>query len=308
MSAYRFCRSDDVPLIVEAYRRCNVGPGAVPWRLTADHMKRLGREFNLWTSSCMVAFAGPDPIGVLIAAKRAPIASLVLHTAVHPDHRGQGHGHHVMASLSRKMAILEPTRMIVEAPIGNDSAAAAARSFLEACGYIHDTTLTDYTAPAAGTASAAPIAMPLTLADAESIGALDAIGDVCWQRQAQTIRNLRDRVQGLAIASDRQVEAFVLYRNDHDAGDPLPFFAPPAAPGANGDEEAACEILACGAASAERAGVLVGMLLSTVAAHTGRALHLARVDAAEPIAPWLKAWGFAAGASRDRYLADAAAA
>lgn len=308
MSAYRFCRSDDVPLIVEAYRRCNVGPGAAPWQLTADHMKRLGREYNLWTSSCMVAFSGRDPIGVLIAAKREPIASLVLHTAIHPEHRGQGHGRHMMTSLSQKMAILEPTRMIVEAPVGNDTAAAAARSFLEACGYRRDGVLTDYNAPATGTSPAAPIAMPLTLADAESIGALDAIGDVCWQRQARTTRNLRDRVQGLAIASDRQVEAFVLYRNDHAAADPLPFFAPPATPIAGGETEAACEILACGAASAERAGVLVGMLLSTVAAQTGRALHVARVDTAEPIAAWLKSWGFAAGARRDRYLADASAA
>ena len=80
-----------MPLIVDAYERCNVGSGARPWGLTGDHMKRLGREMDLWTSSCMVAFEGfrPDRAS-LIAAKREPVASLVLHVAVHPDHRRRG--------------------------------------------------------------------------------------------------------------------------------------------------------------------------------------------------------------------------
>ena len=305
MSAYRFCRSDDVPLIVEAYERCNVGPDARPWRLTVEHMKRLGRELNLWTSSCMVAFAGRDPIGVLIAAKREPTSNLLLHVGVHPDYRRQGHGRHMMTSLSQKMAILEPTRMDAEVPADSVPATSAARGFLEACGYRLTSALHDYTTVRAATGPATPLAMPLAHGDLEGLGLLEPGHDVCWQRQAQTIRNLRDRVQGLAIASDVAVEAHVLYRNDHEGGDPLPFFAPAGAD--TGAPEAACEILACGAASPERAGPLVGMLLAAVATQTGRALRLARVDAAEPIAAHLEAWGFEPGPRTDRYIANAAA-
>ena len=63
----------------------------------------------------MVAFSGSDPIGVLIGAKR-PSGTLVHKIAVHPDHRRQGHGRHLLTSLGSKLAILGPPRMVAEVP------------------------------------------------------------------------------------------------------------------------------------------------------------------------------------------------
>ena len=307
MSAYRFCRSDDVPLIVEAFHRCNVGPGAVPWRLTVDHMKRLSREINLWTSSCMVAFAGSDPIGVLIAAKREPTASLVLHVAVHPEHRRQGHARHMMTSLSQKMAILEPTRMLVEVP----AEAAAAHRFLRACGFAERETLTDYLhtseSPAAGpfldlVGSVAPgeITAGAEFADASELNR-------CWQRSAQTIRNLRERVLGVGIATDRGFEAYLLYRGAQDADDPLPFIARPPTPTSAAGlpaDSAPCEILAIGGQRPVPA--LLGPLLAFAANDAKRPLYLPRVHRCEPLADRLEDCGFQATRRTLRYESDAA--
>lgn len=307
MSAYRFCRSDDVPLIVEAYRRCNVGPGALPWQLTADHMKRLGREYNLWTSSCMVAFAGPDPIGVLIAAKREPTANLVLHVGVHPEHRRQGHARHMMTSLSQKMAILEPTRMLVEVPVE----ATAAHRFLSACGFAEAETLTDYLhsgeSPAAasfldlvGTVSPSDITASAEFADASELNR-------CWQRAAQTIRNLRQRSLGFGIATDRGFEAWLLHRDPQDADDPLPFIARPSAsaPGDTADADSApCEILAIGGRRPVPA--LVEPLLASAADESHRSLYLPRVHPSEPLADRLEDYGFQAARKTLRYETDAA--
>ena len=306
MTAYRFCRSDDVPLLVEAYERCNVGPGARPWRLTADRMKRLGREIDLWTSSCMVALAGTDPIGVLIAAKREPVANLVLHVGVHPDHRRQGHGRHMMTSLSQKMAILEPTLMLVE--LAED--AVDARRFFEACGFVERDVLTDWfyaIDPAGGTDGAGPAA---------SVSASEIAGDPdfealreldrCWQRSPRTIRNLRDRPRGLAIATDRGFEAYVLHRGAGDEDAPLPFLAaPPAAPDGPDAEAPATplEILALGGKTPVPA--LARPLLSVAAASAGRPLHLPRVHLAEAPADRLEGYGLVAGARTIRYEADA---
>ena len=83
--------------------------------MTPAAFKRSIRDLQVWCSSCMVAFAGADPIGVLIGAKR-PSGTLVHRIAVHPDHRRQGHGRHLLASLGSKLAILGPPRIVAEVP------------------------------------------------------------------------------------------------------------------------------------------------------------------------------------------------
>ena len=83
--------------------------------MTPAAFKRSIRDLHVWCSSCMVAFAGSDPIGVLIGAKR-PSATLIYRIAVHPDHQRQGHGRHLLTSLSSKLAILGPPRLVAEVP------------------------------------------------------------------------------------------------------------------------------------------------------------------------------------------------
>jgi GNAT superfamily N-acetyltransferase len=139
MSSYRFCRTDDIALLVEALNRCwsPYFPDEPP--MTPAAFKRSIRDLQVWCSSCMVAFSGSDPIGVLIGAKR-PSGTLVHQIAVHPDHRRQGHGRHLLASLGSKLAILGPPRMIAEVP---ESLAAACELF-SASGYVEEAPLTDY--------------------------------------------------------------------------------------------------------------------------------------------------------------------
>ena len=115
MSAYRFCRTDDIGLLVDALNRCwsPYFPDEPP--MTPAAFKRSIRDLQVWCSSCMVAFAGSDPIGVLVGAKR-PSGTLIHKIAVHPDHRRQGHGRHLLDSLGSKLAILGPPRIVAEVP------------------------------------------------------------------------------------------------------------------------------------------------------------------------------------------------
>ena len=95
MSSYRFCRTDDIGLLVAALNRCWAPyfPDEPP--VTEASFKRSIRDLQVWCSSCMVAFAGGDPIAVLIGAKRAT-STLIHRIAVHPDHVRQGHGRHLL--------------------------------------------------------------------------------------------------------------------------------------------------------------------------------------------------------------------
>ena len=107
--------------------------------ITPAAFKLSIRDLQVWCSSCMVAFSGSDPIGVLIGAKR-PSGTLIHTIAVHPDHRRQGHGQHLLTSLSSKLSILGPPRMIAEVP----ETLVPACGLFSAVGYVQEALLTDY--------------------------------------------------------------------------------------------------------------------------------------------------------------------
>jgi hypothetical protein len=183
--------------------------------MTAAAFKRSIRDLQVWCSSCMVAFSGSEPIGVLIGAKRRS-GTLIQKIAVHPDHRRQGHAHHLLASLGSKLAILGPPRMIAEVP---ESLAPACAAF-SAAGYVEEAVLTDYVLPhldgsagERGDAARAPgLVIPITVDDLAANGLFEeAPPEVCWERSVETLTARKDEIQGVAVASDERIEACILY-------------------------------------------------------------------------------------------------
>ena len=214
MSAYRFCRTDDIGLLVDALNRSWAPhfPGEPP--ITAASFKRSIRDLQVWCSSCMVAFAGADPIGVLIGAKR-PAGTLIHRIAVHPDHVRQGHGRHLLASLSSKLAILGPPRMVAEVPEGF----AAARALFRAAGYVEEAVLTDYVLQPGATGTGeipARFIIPVTVDDLAANGLLETDSAVCWERSVESLIARKDEISGLAVASDERIEACILYIGNED--------------------------------------------------------------------------------------------
>lgn len=181
--------------------------------MTPAAFKRSIRDLQVWCSSCMVAFAGADPIGVLIGAKRAS-ATLLQKIAVHPDHVRQGHARHLLDSISSKLAILGPPRLVAEVPEAN----TAACGLFTACGYVQEAVLTDYVLEAGraqGDSSRTGFVIPATVDD---LVANDLLGgtppQACWERAPETLTPRKDDIAGLAIASEERIEAYLLYRED----------------------------------------------------------------------------------------------
>jgi hypothetical protein len=180
--------------------------------MDAAAFKRSIRDLQIWCSSCMVAFAGADPIGVLIGAKR-PSGTLIHRIAVHPDHVRQGHGRHLLTSMSSKLAILGPPRIVAEVP----EELAPARALFAACGYAAETVLTDYLLeprePSGDRGSGYVI--PVTVDDLAANGLLgEAFPVTCWERSVETLTARKDEIEGLAVASEEQLEACILYTKD----------------------------------------------------------------------------------------------
>lgn len=231
MTAYRFCRTDDIALLVDALNRCwsPYFPDEPP--MTPAVFKRSIRDLQVWCSSCMVAFSDADPIGVLIGAKR-PSGTLVHKIAVHPDHRRQGHGRHLLDSLGSKLAILGPPRIIAEVP----EILSPVCELFSASGYVQEALLTDYVlhceendprevAAMSACAERAEegrasrrdhhdgrFVIPVTVDDLAANGLLgDADPQVCWKRSVETLTATKADIAGLAVASDERIEAHVLY-------------------------------------------------------------------------------------------------
>ena len=174
----------------------------------------------------MVAFSGADPIGVLIGAKRST-ATLIHRIAVHPDHRRQGHGRHLLDSLGSKLAILGPPRIVAEVP---ESSAAASGLFRD-CGYVKEAVLTDYVldgdaprtwhiAHRTSHVSAGSFVIPVSVDDLAANGLLaDDYPQTCWERSVETLTARKDEIVGLAVASDERIEASLLYIKDGAGGE-----------------------------------------------------------------------------------------
>jgi hypothetical protein len=171
----------------------------------------------------MVAFSGADPIGVLIGAKRAS-GTLIHRIAVHPDYRRQGHGRHLLTSLSSKLAILGPPRIIAEV----HEALAPGCALFSACGYAQEVLLTDYVWQGEEAQTHIPgvgnFVIPVTIDDLAANGLLgEEDPQVCWQRSIETLTARKDEIAGLAVASDERIEASLLYIKDGPGGEIMSF-------------------------------------------------------------------------------------
>jgi L-amino acid N-acyltransferase YncA len=300
MTAYRFCRSDDITLLGDALNRCwsPYFPGEPP--MTPAEFKRSIRDIQVWCSSCMVAFSGSDPIGVLVGAKR-PSGTLIHKIAVHPDHRRQGHGRHLLDSLGSKLAILGPPRIMAEVP----ETFGPASELFSASGYLQEALLTDYvlqseelenevqeTVGAAACPERAPqggasrmgFVIPVTVEDLAANGLLvEADPQVCWKRSVETLTARKDDIAGLAVASDERIEAYLLYAKE-------------------GDEEA--EIVSL-RSFIDDGGALLKQLLSRLRAQGMRTLRYPKVHPGEISRELLETLGFRPAGAHLLYAARA---
>jgi len=278
MPSYRFCRSDDIPLLVYAYNRCYRPHFPDRPELQVERFKSWIRRHDLWTSSCMVALAGREPIGVLLAAKRGH-ANRVLCVGVSPEHRRLRHGSHLMTSLSRKVAILKPSRLECELK-AND---AASRGFVEACGYRREACWTRFRAqPAPDAPAGAEWLVSVGVEEPVAAGLLEVGTPRPWARDVASLHNLRDELQGLALASDT-VQAFALFHDD--------------------DESDTRRLLALGAAPGAAAGL--NLVLRACRAGTRRPLEIPGLYAGEIDPAVLAEAGFAPSGQTELYAAEA---
>lgn len=281
MPSYRFCRPDDIPYLVRAINECYVPNFAGEPEMTVEAFRQEMKDIDLWPSNSMVASTSQGPIAVMIGTKRAHEV-LILRLGVLPEHRRQGHGSHMLTSLSQKLAVLGPERLVVEAP-----RRLQLDAFLRAANYTFETTLVDYHRPV-GEVEPVPDGwtLPISVDELMAEGLLERHGGRAWCRSHETLLARKDDLRGLAIASPERLEAFLLF-------DPSP------------TPSGALAVLALECLDGARRDLFSGVLLRALATRRDGALELPRLGDGEVPVSVLEAAGFKEGESYDRYCATA---
>ena len=281
MVSYRFLRPDDMPLIADSVNRCYNVHFPATADLDLEGIKKEARELNLWASSCMAALEGTEPVAILAGAKREG-KTLVLRIGVRQDYQGQGHGSHLLQSLSAKLAIIGPPHLLAELPADNPRLSR----FFERAGFRKDKILVDFSLnrplePIPET----PAIQPVPLEDLLGFPDLWQHEAEAWGRAVETLVNRKESMKTLALLSPEKIEAFLAYRPD--------------------PERQGAEIWRFGYQDSERGPLFITLLLRDLCRRQSLPLYVPKLNERELSATTLTDLGFQPGKKYATYRAVA---
>ncbi|MBZ0111223.1 MAG: hypothetical protein K8J08_02050 [Thermoanaerobaculia bacterium] len=279
MVSYRFCRPDDLPLLVRAINECYDRHFKGRPLMTEEAFRSGMREINLWPSNCMVAMGKDGPVGVSVATKRVDEV-LVRAVGVLTQYQHEGHGRHLVTSLRQKLAVLGPERLVAEVARGDETAS----EFLGSIGFVHETDLWNWERPPGQEVPPNQLFGAVTVAELDAAGELVAPPGTAWERQIETLRGRAESLRGIAVATPERLEAWILHRQ----------------------EGRLTEIVGWGgAAEASTRSRLFDLLCRRVEGETGAALRVPKLSATESDGLGLRALGFKPAAGYYRFSGEA---
>ena len=211
MPSYRFCRPDDVPLLVKAVNECYDVHFPDREQYTVENFKEEMSTISLWPSSCMVVQEGEQPIAVLIGCKHED-ETLIYKIGVHPEELRRGHASHMLQSLSSKLSVLGPPRIRTEIQ-SND---LVSEELFLANGFKEVMNLSDYLISDNNIEEIYPDCVGELRIDDLTANNLFFDKDQAWLRKPETIIASKEHLQAIAIATAETVEAVLVFSQIQD--------------------------------------------------------------------------------------------
>lgn len=206
MPLYRFCRPEDIPLIVQAINASY--DIHVPQRppMTVAQFRVEMSLFSLWPSNTMVVLEDKDPIAVIVGTKR-PYGCWIAMLGVQSGYQRQGIGRYIVDALIRKLSIIGPRVISVDVPVDNE----AGLTFFKAVGFDVWTPYWCFEGrphPVAPEAvrQAHPVKPDVALARYESFHPVAQ----CWERDAYTLQLYAGRLTGYAFWEEEAIRGYIL--------------------------------------------------------------------------------------------------
>ena len=130
MPSYRFCRPDDLELIVRAINQCcRIHETDTP-EMTEERLKAHMTLFAVRPGNCMVALERQQPVAAIISTRREA-GAWIQTLGCQPAFQRRGVASQLVEALVRKIAIQRTEDITVDVPEDND----AALNFFQAVGF-----------------------------------------------------------------------------------------------------------------------------------------------------------------------------
>ena len=206
MPLYRFCRPEDIPMIVQALNACyDVYFPQRPAMTVAQFREEMGL-ISLWPSNAMVVLDDKDPIAVIVGTKR-PYGCWIARLGVRSDRQRQGLGRYIVEALLRKLSIIGPRVISVDVPVDNDAAVAFFRNvgfdtwgqYWSFIGYPQAYSSEDLR-------QVHPVKPDVALSRYESFH----LTSQCWERDAYTLQLYAGRLSGYAFWEEDNIQGYLL--------------------------------------------------------------------------------------------------
>jgi GNAT superfamily N-acetyltransferase len=206
MPLYRFCRPEDIPMIVQALNACyDVHFPTRPSTTVEQFREEIGL-ISLWPSNTMVVLEDDAPIAVIVGTKR-PYGCWIAKLGARSDYQRQGLGRYLVDALMRKLSIIGPRVISVDVPVDNGVALA----FFRNVGF---ETWTQYWSfaghpkalPAADLRQVHPVNPDVALSRYQSFHPVPQ----CWERDAHTLQLYAGRLSGYAFWEEETIRGYIL--------------------------------------------------------------------------------------------------
>ena len=207
MPSYRFCRPDDLELIVRAINQCcRIHETDAP-EMTEELLKAHMTLFAVRPGNCMVALERQQPVAAVISTRREA-GAWIQTLGCQPAFQRRGVASQLVEALVRKIAIQRTEDITVDVPEDND----AALQFFQAVGFEERgrfVTLAgkpDNPGNLTGEVLQAPAA--------ELLNAYEAFHDfpACWERSADSLAGYGELIQGYAYREDGAIRGYLLHQ------------------------------------------------------------------------------------------------
>jgi ribosomal protein S18 acetylase RimI-like enzyme len=206
MPLYRFCRPEDIPMIVQALNASyDVHVPERPATTVAQFREEMGL-ISLWPSNTMVVLDDTDPIAVIVGTKR-PYGCWIAKLGVRSDRQRQGIGRYIVEALTRKLSIIGPRVISVDVPVGNEAALA----FFHRLGFEIWAQYWSFMGRPQTDAGEAlrqvhPVKPDVALSRYETFHPVPR----CWQRDAHTLQLYAGRLTGYAFWEGENIHGYLL--------------------------------------------------------------------------------------------------
>jgi GNAT superfamily N-acetyltransferase len=209
MPSYRFCRPDDLTLIIRAINSCYLMHYPDKPAMTEERLKEYMTVFQVRPGNCMVALEQQQPVGVVVSTKR-DYGVWIQALGCQPAFQRRGIATQLIEALVRKIAIQRAPLVMVDVPSTN----TPALRFFEA---VHFTVRGRYvsyqgllTQVPGSPGSLEAVSSPDVLAYYAPFHTIPA----CWERNAESLAGYGTLPQGYAYYAQGTVQGYLIHRDN----------------------------------------------------------------------------------------------